>query len=115
MNVLEIGSGGVNAAYLQELVGSTGKVTTVDIDRDGIAQARQCLDDADYTQVKTVLENGEHGVPAGSSHRRGRSSCRRATPAHPIGLIGRVAVPVREAIAGLGGRVEVNGLGRLQQ
>ena len=39
----------------------------------------------------------------------------RRIPANPIGMIGRVAVRVREAIARHGGRVEVNGLGRVQQ
>src|SRR5690349_9324275 len=32
MRVLEIGSGGLNAAYLAELVGEDGEVVTVDID-----------------------------------------------------------------------------------
>src|SRR5262249_10570720 len=32
MNVLEIGSGGYNAALIAELVGAQGAVTTVDID-----------------------------------------------------------------------------------
>ncbi len=32
MRVLEIGSGGLNAAYLAELVGENGEVVTVDID-----------------------------------------------------------------------------------
>jgi hypothetical protein len=36
-------------------------------------------------------------------------------PAHPIGMIGRVAVHVHEAIARHGRRVEVNVLGRVQQ
>lgn len=70
MKVLEVGSGGVNAAYLQELVGSEGEVTTVDIDRDVINRARQCLDDAGYTRVKTVLDDGEHGVPDGAPYDR---------------------------------------------
>lgn len=66
MNVLEIGSGGVNAAYLQELVGSEGKVTTVDIDGDVIDRARRCLDDTGYGRVRTVLDDGEHGVADGA-------------------------------------------------
>ncbi|MEU3091334.1 methyltransferase, FxLD system [Streptomyces massasporeus] len=70
MNVLEIGSGGVNAAYLQELVGSDGVVTTVDIDRDIVDRARRCLDDAGYGQVKTVLADGETGVPEGAPYDR---------------------------------------------
>ncbi|MBT2405591.1 MULTISPECIES: methyltransferase, FxLD system [unclassified Streptomyces] len=70
MKILEIGSGGVNAAYLQELVGSEGEVTTVDIDRDVIDRARLCLDGAGYTQVKTVLADGESGVPDGAPYDR---------------------------------------------
>ncbi|MFF1417973.1 methyltransferase, FxLD system [Streptomyces sp. NPDC058280] len=70
MKVLEIGSGGVNAAYLRELVGNEGEVTTVDIDRDIIDRARLCLDDAGYTRVKTVLADGETGVPDGAPYDR---------------------------------------------
>ncbi|MGW3073678.1 methyltransferase, FxLD system [Kitasatospora sp. NPDC001132] len=68
MKALEVGSGGVNAAYLQELVGKQGEVTTVDIDRDVIDQARRCLDDAGYPQVRTVLADGEGGVPEGAPY-----------------------------------------------
>lgn len=39
----------------------------------------------------------------------------RRIPAHPIEVIGRVAVHVREAIARNGRRVEVSGRGRVQQ
>lgn len=70
MNVLEIGSGGYNAALIQELVGSDGAVTTVDIDRDIVDRARTCLDDAGYGQVKTVLADGEAGVPEGAPYDR---------------------------------------------
>ncbi|MGH4028784.1 methyltransferase, FxLD system [Actinomycetota bacterium Odt1-20B] len=70
MHVLEVGSGGVFAAYLQQMVGDTGEVTTVDRDRDVIDQARQCLDSAGYTQVKTVLADAEHGVPNGTPYDR---------------------------------------------
>ena len=70
MKVLEIGSGGVNAAYLQELVGPDGEVTTVDIDRDIIDRARLCLDDAGYTRVKTVVADGEGCVPNGGPYDR---------------------------------------------
>ncbi|MET9972802.1 methyltransferase, FxLD system, partial [Streptomyces sp. NPDC006356] len=70
MNVLEIGSGGYNAALIQELVGSDGVVTTVDIDRDIVDRARGCLDDAGYGQVKTVLADGETGVPGGTPYDR---------------------------------------------
>ncbi|MET9411557.1 methyltransferase, FxLD system [Streptomyces sp. NPDC002935] len=70
MKVLEIGSNGYNAALIQELVGSDGAVTTVDIDRDVVDRARLCLDDAGYGQVKTVLADGEAGVPDGAPYDR---------------------------------------------
>ncbi|MFH8463904.1 methyltransferase, FxLD system [Streptomyces sp. NPDC017991] len=70
MKVLEIGSGGYNAALVQELVGGEGAVTTVDIDRDVIDRARRCLDDAGYGQVRTVLADGESGVPDGAPYDR---------------------------------------------
>ncbi|WP_075662578.1 methyltransferase, FxLD system [Streptomyces acidiscabies] len=70
MKVLEIGSGGYNAALIQELVGSGGMVTTVDIDRDIVDRARRCLDDVGYVRVKTVLADGETGVPDGAPYDR---------------------------------------------
>jgi protein-L-isoaspartate(D-aspartate) O-methyltransferase len=66
MNVLEIGSGGVNAAMLQELVGRDGgTVTTVDIDRDVVDQAGRCLTAAGYDRVRVVLADAERGVDGG--------------------------------------------------
>ncbi|UNO43610.1 hypothetical protein KGS77_00180 [Streptomyces sp. MST-110588] len=41
MRVLEIGSGGLSAAYLAELVGEGGEVTTVDIDPEITGRAAQ--------------------------------------------------------------------------
>ncbi|MFF3892735.1 methyltransferase, FxLD system [Streptomyces sp. NPDC001812] len=70
MKVLEIGSGGYNAALIQELVGSDGSVTTADIDRDIVDRARLCLDAAGYGQVNTVLADGEAGVPGGAPYDR---------------------------------------------
>lgn len=62
MRVLEIGSGGVNAAMLAELVGSTGQVTTVDIDSDVTERARRGLTEAGYDQVAVFRADAEHGV-----------------------------------------------------
>ena len=42
MRVLEIGSGGYNAALLREIVGDGGQVTTVDIDSE-VAEPRAAL------------------------------------------------------------------------
>jgi protein-L-isoaspartate(D-aspartate) O-methyltransferase len=62
MNVLEIGSGGYNAALISEIVGPTGSVTTVDIDTDVVDRARAGLARAGYEQVSVVLADAEHGV-----------------------------------------------------
>ncbi|SDP80745.1 protein-L-isoaspartate(D-aspartate) O-methyltransferase [Actinopolyspora xinjiangensis] len=62
MRVLEIGSGGVNAAMLAELVGSEGHVTTVDIDADVTERARRGLAESGYDQVRVVRADAEHGV-----------------------------------------------------
>lgn len=62
MNVLEIGSGGYNAALISEIVGPTGSVTTVDIDADVVDRARAGLARAGYDQVNVVLADAEHGV-----------------------------------------------------
>jgi len=61
-SVLEIGSGGYNAALLQELVGPHGSVTTLDIDAEVISRARVCLDQAGYGDVRTVCADGEFGA-----------------------------------------------------
>jgi protein-L-isoaspartate(D-aspartate) O-methyltransferase len=63
MNVLEIGSGGYNAALIAEMVGSTGSVTTVDIDADIVDRAHAGLSRAGYEHVNVVLADAEHGVP----------------------------------------------------
>jgi len=61
MRVLEIGSGGYNAALLAELVGPRGAVTTIDIDPEVTDQARACLAMAGYPQVNVALADGEDG------------------------------------------------------
>jgi protein-L-isoaspartate(D-aspartate) O-methyltransferase len=63
MNVLEIGSGGYNAALIKELVGASGRVTTVDIDADITDRASRFLGEAGYSGVNVVLADAEVGVP----------------------------------------------------
>ncbi|MFC8845767.1 MULTISPECIES: methyltransferase, FxLD system [unclassified Micromonospora] len=64
MWVLEIGSGGYNAALIAELVGPQGAVTSVDIDPEIVARARACLQAAGYEdRVRVVQADAEHGVP----------------------------------------------------
>ncbi|MGQ0774601.1 MAG: methyltransferase, FxLD system, partial [Pseudonocardiales bacterium] len=60
--VLEIGSGGYNAALLRELVGPDGSVTTIDIDQEVVDRARSCLVTAGYHDVRTLCADGEFGA-----------------------------------------------------
>ncbi|MEU8827253.1 methyltransferase, FxLD system [Streptomyces sp. NPDC048636] len=62
MRVLEIGSGGCNAALLAELVGEQGSVTTMDIDPDITARARRLLGEAGYGQVRVRDADGARPV-----------------------------------------------------
>ncbi|MDQ2882494.1 MAG: methyltransferase, FxLD system [Actinomycetota bacterium] len=61
--VLEIGSGGYNAALLRELVGPEGSVTTLDIDPEIADRAQACLTTAGYRDVRVVCADGEPGAP----------------------------------------------------
>lgn len=63
MRVLEIGSGGLNAAYLAELVGSGGEVTTVDIDAEVTDRAARLLGDNGYDQVRVVTADAAEPIP----------------------------------------------------
>ncbi|WP_254885902.1 methyltransferase, FxLD system [Streptomyces sp. NA02950] len=63
MRVLEVGSGGYNAALIAELVGDTGAVVSVDIDAEIVERARTCLDAAGYEQVEVVQSDADAGVP----------------------------------------------------
>jgi protein-L-isoaspartate(D-aspartate) O-methyltransferase len=62
MRVMEIGSGGYQAALLAEVTGE--HVVTVDIDADITARASAALDAAGYAgRVTVVTADGEHGFP----------------------------------------------------
>ncbi|SDQ14418.1 methyltransferase, FxLD system [Actinopolyspora saharensis] len=61
MRVLEVGSGGYNAALLAELVGEAGTVVSLDIDGDIVERARSCLQTAGYERVRVVHGDAEHG------------------------------------------------------
>ncbi|WP_455355435.1 methyltransferase, FxLD system [Streptomyces sp. SYSU K217416] len=58
--VLEIGSGGYNAALIAELVGPTGYVTTLDIDPVVTERAVRFLPETGYSQVSVVTADAEH-------------------------------------------------------
>ncbi|MFC3572441.1 methyltransferase, FxLD system [Streptomyces yaanensis] len=61
--VLEIGSGGYNAALIAELVGPTGSVTTLDIDPAVTDRATRFLAQTGYARVRVVTADAEH-LPA---------------------------------------------------
>ncbi len=64
MSVLEIGSGGYNAALLAEVVGPDGRVVSVDIDPEVTDRASALLDATGYGgRVAVVLGDAEHPVP----------------------------------------------------
>lgn len=63
MEVLEIGSGGLNAAYLAELVGPEGAVTTVDIDPEVTQRATRLLADNGYHQVRVITADAAEPIP----------------------------------------------------
>jgi protein-L-isoaspartate(D-aspartate) O-methyltransferase len=99
MRVLEIGSGGYNAALLAELVGPTGAVTTIDIDRDVVDRAACCLAAAGYGRVNVVRADGEHGEPRHAPYDRIVVTVQAADlpPAWTAQLAGhgRIVVPLR--------------------
>lgn len=71
MRALEIGAGtGYNAALLAELVGPTGRVTTMDIDGEIAAEARAHLASAHYERVRVVTADGFAGWPADAPYDR---------------------------------------------
>ncbi len=60
--VLEIGAGtGYNAALMSQLVDSTGHITTIDIDDDIAARARENLQRAGVTNVEVIQADGGFG------------------------------------------------------
>ena len=60
MSVLEIGSGGYNAALLRELVGDDGQVVTVDIDSEITDRATRTLTAAGYDDVEVICADAEY-------------------------------------------------------
>jgi protein-L-isoaspartate(D-aspartate) O-methyltransferase len=60
MRVLEIGSGGYNAALLRDVVGDDGEVVTVDIDREVTDRATRTLAAAGYRDVEVINADAEY-------------------------------------------------------
>jgi protein-L-isoaspartate(D-aspartate) O-methyltransferase len=69
--VLEIGAGtGYNAALLDELVGPSGQVVTVDVQADVANDARQRLEATGHARVRVVAADGFAGHPDGARYDR---------------------------------------------
>ncbi|GAA4507974.1 hypothetical protein GCM10023191_067170 [Actinoallomurus oryzae] len=60
--VLEIGSGGYNAALIAEVVGTEGSVVTVDIDPFVTERAARFLAQTGHPHVKVILGDAEHAA-----------------------------------------------------
>jgi protein-L-isoaspartate(D-aspartate) O-methyltransferase len=69
--VLEIGAGtGFNAALIAAIVGRKGRVTTVDIQPDLVAEAQRRLDEAGFGHVRAAAGDGGYGYPDGAPYDR---------------------------------------------
>ncbi|MFF5476718.1 methyltransferase, FxLD system [Streptomyces sp. NPDC012935] len=99
MSVLEIGSGGVNAAYLAELLGEQGRVITMDIDHDVTQRAKDFLKGTGHRNVTVITADGEHGAPGHAPYDRILVTVQAADipPAwiHQLKEGGRLVVPLR--------------------
>lgn len=99
MSVLEIGSGGVNAAYLAELVGDQGHVVTMDIDPDVTDRAKEFLEATGHRNVTVITADGENGDGAHAPYDRIIVTVQAADipPAwiHQLTEGGRLVVPLR--------------------
>jgi protein-L-isoaspartate(D-aspartate) O-methyltransferase len=62
MRVMEIGSGGYNAALLREIVGDEGQVVTVDIDAEVTDRANRTLAAAGYTDIEVICADAEYAL-----------------------------------------------------
>lgn len=99
MRVLEIGSGGYNAALISELVGPRGEVTTIDIDPDVIDRAHRALSVTGYGHVRALVGDGADGLPEHAPYDRIIVTVEAAdlAPAWIAQLTesGRIVVPLR--------------------
>lgn len=69
--ILEIGTGtGYTSALLAHLTGKGGHVTTLDIDPDITAAARNALTATGHTAITALTGDGRHGHPDGAPYHR---------------------------------------------
>lgn len=68
MSVLEVGSGGLNAALIAEIVGPDGHVVSVDIDAEVTDRAARLLNDTGYgKRVRVITADAAEGLPGEGS------------------------------------------------
>ncbi|NRQ30666.1 methyltransferase, FxLD system [Nonomuraea sp. NN258] len=98
--IMEAGAGtGYNAALMAAIVGDSGHVTTIDVDDDLVAGAREHLAAAGIGNVEVVLGDGALGHPANAPYQRiiATVGAYEVPPAWMEQLTpgGRLVVPVR--------------------
>jgi len=70
-NVLEIGTAsGYNAALMQQIVGSTGHITSIELDADLARRAEAALQASGYGRVRVVMADGAQGYAPRASYDR---------------------------------------------
>lgn len=99
MRVLEIGSGGLNAAMIARLVGDTGEVTSIDIDMDVIERADHLLSTGGFERVRVAVADGDNGYPPNAPYDRILVTVEAAdlpeTWMRQLAPDGRIVVPLR--------------------
>lgn len=105
MRVLEIGAGtGYNAALLSSLVGSRGKVVSVDVDAQVASGARRALEENSYP-VRVVHADGRAGLAESAPYDRIIVTASADTVPHPwfeqLADDGLLEAPLRLNAAGM--------------
>ncbi|CUU60923.1 protein-L-isoaspartate(D-aspartate) O-methyltransferase [Parafrankia irregularis] len=59
--ILELGSGGYEAALLARLTGRTGSVVSLDLEETVVRRTHECLGTAGYTGITALVSNGRFG------------------------------------------------------
>jgi protein-L-isoaspartate(D-aspartate) O-methyltransferase len=96
--IMEIGAGtGYNAAVLSRLAGERGAVTTIDIDAEVAAEAREHLARAGFDQVEVITSDGWDGNAASAPYDRIEVTASSAdiSPSWVVQLIdgGKIVLP----------------------
>lgn len=88
--ILEVGAGtGYNAALLARITGKSGRIVTVDIEKDVTDQARDNLHAASYEYVQVVQADGSQGYAPAAPYDRIIATC--STPSVPPAWLQQLA------------------------